>query len=71
MLKDDKMSNMETYRPEIIEALNAQIVLRYAYSEGVQEYAAVRDSSVLRAVELLQDTAKYRQILREQHLPMH
>lgn len=71
LVKDDKMSNMETYRPEIIEALNAQIVLRYAYSEGVQEYAAVRDSSVLRAVELLQDTAKYRQILREQHLPMH
>ena len=49
LVKDDKMSNMETYRPEIIEALNAEIILRYAYSEGVQEYAAVRDSSVLRA----------------------
>ena len=71
LVQDDKMSNMETYRPEIVEALNAEIVLRYAYSEGVQEYAAVRDSSVLRAVELLQDTAKYRQILREQHLQMH
>lgn len=71
LVKDDKMSNMETYRPEITEALNAEIVLRYAYSEGVQEYAAVRDSSVLRAAELLQDTAEYRRILREQHLPMH
>ena len=71
LVKDDKMSNMETYRPEIIEALNGEIVLRYAYSEGVQEYAAVRDSSVLRAAELLQDTAEYRRILREQHLPMH
>ncbi|MBO5697838.1 MAG: S41 family peptidase [Alistipes sp.] len=71
LVKDDKMSNMETYRPEIIEALNAEIILRYAYSEGVQEYAAVRDSSVLRAAELLQDTAEYRRILREQHLPMH
>lgn len=71
MVKDDKMSNMETYRPEIIEALNAEIVLRYAYSEGVQEYASMRDSSVMRAVELLRDTAEYRRILREQHLPMH
>ena len=71
LVKDDKMSNMETYRPEITEALNGEIVLRYAYSEGVQEYAAVRDSSVLRAAELLQDTAEYRRILREQHLPMH
>ncbi|MBP3433416.1 MAG: S41 family peptidase [Alistipes sp.] len=71
LVKDDKMSNMETYRPEITEALNAEIVLRYAYSEGVQEYAAVRDSSVLRAAELLRDTAEYRRILREQHLPMH
>lgn len=71
MVKDDKMSNMETYRPEIEEALNGEIVLRYAYSEGVQEYASMRDSSVMRAVELLQDTAEYRRILREQHLPMH
>ena len=71
MVKDDKMSNMETYRPEIEEALNGEIVLRYAYSEGVQEYASMRDSSVMRAVELLRDTAEYRRILREQHLPMH
>lgn len=71
MVKDDKMSNMETYRPEIVEALNGEIVLRYAYSEGVQEYASMRDSSVMRAVELLRDTAEYRRILREQHLPMH
>ena len=71
MVKDDKMSNMETYRPEILEALNGEIVLRYAYSEGVCEYLAVRDSSVMRAVELLRDTAEYRRILGEQHLPMH
>lgn len=71
LVKDDKMSNMQTYRPEIIEALNAEIVLRYAYIEGVQEYASMRDSTISRAVRLLNDTTEYRRILREQHLPMH
>lgn len=71
LVKDDKMSNMQTYRPEIIEALNAEIVLRYAYAEGVQEYASMRDSTIMRAVRLLNDTTEYRRILREQHLPMH
>ena len=68
LIKDDKMSNMETYKAEIMDALNADIVMRYAYSEGVAERAAANDEMVQRAVELLLDEAEYRRILEEQHL---
>lgn len=68
LIKDDKMSNMETYRQEIIEALNADIILRYAYRSGVQENLAANDEMVDRAIELLLDTEEYERILREQDL---
>ncbi len=53
-LKDDKMTNLETYREEIIETLNADVILRHAYSEGVTRYHLQRDQGVKRAVEVLQ-----------------
>lgn len=62
-LKDDKMSNMQTYRDEIIDALNGNIVLRYAYQEGLQERMAVDDKEVAEAVELLLDRDRYMGIL--------
>ena len=71
MIKDDKMSNMQTYRKEIIEALNYQIILRYAYQEGAVENAVVNDPEVDRAIELLLNKEEYERILREQDLPMH
>lgn len=70
-IKDDKLSNMETYRSEITEVLNSQIVLRYAYNSGVTERAAYDDKCVARAVELLLDEDEYQRILREQDLEMH
>lgn len=68
LIKDDKMSNMETYRQEIIDALNADIILRYAYRSGVQENLAANDDVVDQAIELLLDTEEYERILREQDL---
>lgn len=65
-IKDDKLSNMETYRSEIVEALNSDIIMRHAYNSGALEYGAVNNSTVQQAVELLLDTAEYRRILREQ-----
>lgn len=70
-VKDDKMSNMETYRREIIDALNTEIVLRYAYREGAIEYSALRDKEVEAAIELLLNGEEYNRILREQDLDMH
>lgn len=71
LVKDDKMSNMETYRSDIIEALNVDIVMRYAYRSGVQEHMAANDEEVTRAIELLLDEEEYRRILSEQHLEKH
>lgn len=71
LIKDDKMSNMQTYRKEIEEILIANIILRHAYQEGVTEYAMVHDEMVNRAVELLLDSEEYTRILREQDLDMH
>ena len=71
LVKDDKMSNMETYRDEIMEALTADVILRYAYSEGVAEYSMVHDEVVDQAVELLLNSEEYERILREQDLDMH
>jgi carboxyl-terminal processing protease len=71
LVKDDKMSNMETYREEINDALTIEIILRYAYREGVAEHAMVHDKEVDKAVELLLNHEEYNRILREQDLNMH
>ena len=71
LVKDDKMSNMQNYREQIMEALTAAIVLRHAYSEGVVEYTMVHDGLIDQAVELLLNSEEYNRILREQDLEMH
>lgn len=65
-LRDDKMSNLQTYRKEITDAINANILLRYAYSDGVIENSLASDTDVARAVGILRDEPEYRRILAEQ-----
>ena len=62
-LKDDTESNLETYRESIVEAINSNIVLRRAYSEGVVERTIESDKAVARAQEILGDEVLYRSIL--------
>ncbi len=62
-LKDDTESNLETYREGVIEAINSNIVLRRAYSEGVVERSIESDKAVARAQEILGDKALYSSIL--------
>jgi CheY-like chemotaxis protein len=69
VLMDSFLPGRSSY--DIIEALNSDIILRYAYRSGVVQHAAAIDSSVNRAVELLLDSDEYERILREQHLEMH
>lgn len=71
MIKDDKMSNMQTYREEITKILNQQILLRYAYQSGAFEGAIVKDEMVDSAIDLILNGAEYERILREQNLSMH
>lgn len=65
-LKDEKLDNLRTYRTEVEELLNNDIVLRHNYYESVVEHSIVGDSTVIKAVELLRDGERYRKILQEQ-----
>ena len=65
-LKDDKRSNLNTFRNEIIEQINQNIVLRYAYAEGVIANTLKSDKEVLEAIKLLADTEAYKHIVTKQ-----
>ncbi|MFR9510849.1 MAG: S41 family peptidase [Rikenellaceae bacterium] len=62
-LKDDTASNLETYREDIIESINANIILRYAYTAGVIQNSITRDEVVKSATEILLDQDRYNSIL--------
>ena len=66
-LKDDKRSNLETFRNEIVEQINQNIVLRYAYAEGVIANTLNNDAEVLEAVKLLANKDEYKRIVTEQN----
>lgn len=65
-LKDSKLDNLQTYRREVCDLINGDVVLRHNYYAGVVEHNIVSDSTVMKAVELLGDKNRYEQILREQ-----
>lgn len=71
MIKDDKMSNMQTYRGEIVKIINYEIMLRYAYQEGAVENTVMSDMMVNDAIDLILNEEEYNRILREQNLQMH
>lgn len=45
-LKDDTATNLETYREQVIEAINNDIILRHAYTAGVIEHAMADDKGL-------------------------
>ncbi len=66
-LRDDTESNLETYRRETRSLLEADIVLRHHYAEGVIEYDITHDDAeVRRAAEVLENPGEYRRILDTQ-----
>lgn len=65
-LKDDKQSNLKTFRKEIVEQINQNIVLRYAYAAGVIANSLRDDIEVQEAVKLLSNEAEYKRITSEQ-----
>ena len=66
-LKDDKMSNLQTYKSEIIRTINSDIVLRYCYAEGRTANSLKHDKGIAAAVEMLSDSEEMSRILREQN----
>ena len=65
-LKDDKMSNLNTYKSEIVRTINADIILRYCYAEGRTASGLKYDKGIEAAVAMLGDKAEMSRILREQ-----
>ena len=65
-LKDDKLSNLNTFRKEIIESINTNIVLRYAYAEGVIANSLAEDATINEAIALLANNKEYNRIITEQ-----
>lgn len=65
-LKDDTASNLQTYRREIIEAINADIITRYGYSRSVTEHNLQDDGDVILATEVLRDAERCATILSSQ-----
>ena len=65
-LKDDTQTNLETYREQVIEAINNDIVLRHGYQAGVIEHSLPGDQEVERALEVLNDPREYARITSEQ-----
>ena len=68
-LQDDKMSNLVTYKKEIMQTINADIVLRYAYAAGRTESSLSYDNGVKAAIEMLMDSNGMAKILSEQDTP--
>lgn len=65
-LKDDTQTNLETYRREVVESINNDIILRHAYTAGVIEHSLTDDAELQHAVGVLQSPDEYRRITTEQ-----
>ncbi len=52
-LKDDLETNLETYKRELTDAINSDIILRYAYQAGVMERNLLTDPDTKHAIEVL------------------
>ncbi len=52
-LKDDKLTNLETYRAEITEYINNDIILRHGFIDDVIRVSLPTDVEVNRAIEIL------------------
>lgn len=65
-LNDDKRSCFETFRADVEEQINQNIVLRYAYAEGVIANSLRSDEELKVAIETLANKAEYERILTSQ-----
>ncbi|MFI3328820.1 MAG: S41 family peptidase [Rikenellaceae bacterium] len=63
-LRDDLSSNLERYEAEIMQYMTSDVVMRFAYGEGVTLNSLRQDMEVQRAIELLTtDKAEYDELI--------
>jgi len=64
-VRDDKMKELQKNKDFILEELEAEILQRYYYQEGLFKQKASKDKTIKRAVELLMNTSEYQSILNK------
>ena len=65
-LNDDKRSCFATFRDDIVEQINQNIVLRYAYANGVIANSLRNDNELNEAIKTLADKVEFERILTSQ-----
>lgn len=63
-IQQEKLKELDKNKEEIINNLTEEIVQRYYYKEGVYKQKVSFDKTIKKAVEILNDTAKYKKILK-------
>tara|TARA_R110000796_G_scaffold183498_2_gene300045 strand:+ start:125967 stop:127595 length:1629 start_codon:yes stop_codon:yes gene_type:complete len=59
-----KITGLDKSKKEIAKQLEDEIITRYFYNEGLYEYYLTHDDAILTATTLLEDSAKYKSILK-------
>ena len=65
-IKDDKQTDLQAFKEELKMLLGNEIVMRYHYIGGVLRNNTHSDPEILKAIEVLKDTANYHRILTSQ-----
>jgi carboxyl-terminal processing protease len=63
VLAHDVEKDLSVFREEVIEMLESEIIGRYYYQKGRIKYSLKLDKEIEKAIEVLQDTSMYKQIL--------
>lgn len=67
LLKDlhsEKLKELDKNKQEILSKLTEEIVKRYYYEEGIYKQKAVFDTTILKAVSVLNNSTEYNKILK-------
>ena len=63
-LLEEKLKLVETFKIEIITALEGEIIKRYFYREGMYAYFLSENAEVFKAQEIINDIPVYQNILK-------
>ncbi len=66
LLKHNKEEDLNKYKNEIVELLQAEIVSRYFYRKGQIQVMLKTDTEVTKAIEILKNKSQYESILKIQ-----
>jgi len=62
-IQEEKINELRKNKEEILQKITSEIVKRYYYSEGVYKQKAAFDTAILKAQEVLNNSAEYAKIL--------